>query len=101
MAIFDLAIGPEKLPADIRMLLPSALWALHMVMLLYFIYDTSVLQERTRTLVDGMLKLVVQLLALAKVPLLKPFRGKLLSLLSDAGLFPELPSAAPVRLQEE
>lgn len=101
MAIFDLAIGPEKLPADIRALLPSALWTLHMGMLLYFIYDISALQERTRNLVDGTLKLVVQLLALAKVPVLKPFRGKLLSLLSDADLFPEASSPAPVRLQEE
>jgi AcrR family transcriptional regulator len=101
IAIFDLVIGQEKLPADIRALLPSALWALHMGILLYFIYDTSSLQERSRKLADGALKLVVQVLALAKVPLLKPFRGRLLSLLSEAGLFPEPSSPAPLSLQEK
>jgi AcrR family transcriptional regulator len=101
IAVFALAIGPEKLPEDIRALLPIALWALHMGILLYFINDTSPTQKRTRKLVDGALKLLVQLLALAKVPMLKPFRGKLLSILGDAGLFPEPSSPAPLSLQEE
>lgn len=94
-AIFALAMGNEKLPSDIRTLLPSALWALHMGILLYFIYDTSPNQERTRKLVDGALSLIVRLLALAKFPLLKPLRGSLFSLLRDAGLFPSLSSASP------
>lgn len=90
-AVFALAIGVEKLPDDIRSLLPTALWALHMGILLYFIYDNSFNQERTRKLVDGALSLLVRLLALAKFPLLKPFRGSLFSLLRDAGLFPSAP----------
>jgi AcrR family transcriptional regulator len=101
IAAFNLAIGQEKLPEDIRTLLPVALWAMHMGILLYFIYDISPLQERTRNLVNGCVKLLVQLLSLAKVPLLKPFRGKLQSILSDAGLFPEPLSPAPLSLQEE
>ena len=100
-AVFALAIGQEKLPTDIRALLPAGLWALHMGILLYFIYDNSPTQERSRKLVDGALKLIVQLLSLAKVPLLKPFRGRLLSLLGDAGLLPEPSSPAPLSLQEE
>jgi AcrR family transcriptional regulator len=94
IAVFALAIGDEKLPEDIRALLPTALWALHMGMLLYFIYDTSPRQERTRKLVDGLLSLVVGLLALVKFPLLKPFRGSLFALLRDAGLFPAATSQA-------
>jgi AcrR family transcriptional regulator len=100
-AVFTLSIGQEKLPADIRSLLPAGLWALHMGILLYFIYDDSPAQERSRKLVDGALKLIVQMLSLAKVPLLKPFRGRLLSLLGDAGLLPEPLSPAPFSLQEE
>jgi AcrR family transcriptional regulator len=95
IAVFALAIGAEKLPDDIRALLPTALWALHMGILLYFIYDTSPNQERTRKLVDGVLSLVVRLLALVKFPLLKPFRGSLFALLRDAGLFPESPFPMP------
>lgn len=95
IAVFALAIGDEKLPDDIRALLPTALWALHMGILLYFIYDTSPNQERTRKLVDGVLSLVVRLLSLVKFPLLKPFRGSLFALLRDAGLFPEPPFPKP------
>jgi AcrR family transcriptional regulator len=106
IAVFALAIGDEKLPDDIRELLPTALWALHMGILLYFIYDTSPYQQRSRKLVDGILSLVVRLLALVKFPLLKPFRGSLFALLRDAGLFPEPPfpkptSPAPAIFQEE
>ena len=101
IAVFALAIGDEKLPDDIRALLPTALWALHMGILLYFIYDTSPNQERTRKLVDGVLDLVVRLLSLVSFPLLKPFRGSLFSLLRDAGLFPEPSSPAQAAIQEE
>lgn len=94
IAVLDLAIGEERLPEDIRAILPTALWALHMALLLYFIHDTSPNQHRTRKLVDGVLALIVRMLALAKFPLLKPVRGSLFALLRDAGLFPE-PSAAP------
>lgn len=105
IAVFALAVGDEKLPDDIRTFLPTALWALHMAILLYFIYDTSPNQQRTRKLVDGTLALVVRLLALVKFPLLKPVRGSLTSLLRDAGLFPSSSpgplSPAPASPQEE
>ena len=101
IAVFSLALGQEKLPEDIRAFLPIALWAMHMGILLYFIYDTSPQQQRTRNLVNGAVKLLVQLLSLAKVPLLKPFRGKLLHIFGDAGLFPGVSSPAPINLQEE
>ena len=70
-------------------MLPAALWALHMGMLLYFIYDESPNQERTRKLADGILQLLVRALALVNFPLLAPVRRSLFALLRDAGLFPE------------
>lgn len=100
-AVFRLAVGDERLPEDIRMALPLALWALSMSLLLYFIYDNSPQQERTRKLVDGALQLLVRLLSLVKSPLLKPVRGSFFALIRDAGLFPESSSPAPHAPQEE
>lgn len=93
MAVFRLAVGDERLPDDVRSMLPAALWALHMGMMLYFIYDESPNQERTRKLTDGALQLLVRALSVVNLPLLKPMRGSLFALLRDAGLFP-LPLAA-------
>jgi AcrR family transcriptional regulator len=84
------AIGEEPLPKDIAQLLPIALWALHMAIMVYFIYDSSLGQQRTRKLVDAALELTVRLIALAKFPLMKPFRSKLLALLRSADLLPQL-----------
>ena len=76
-------------------LLPAALWAMHLGILLYFIYDDSPNQERTRTLCDGLLQLLARVLPLVNFPLLKPLRGSLLALLREAGLFAEPSSPAP------
>jgi len=100
MSVFEEAVGSERLPEDIRALLPTALWALHMVILLYFIYDDSPDQQRTRRLVDGVLNLLVRVLKLVKLPVLKPVRGSVLSLLCDAGLLPETDSPRPPAVQE-
>lgn len=100
MAVFATALSDERLPDDIRALLPAALWALHLGILLYFIYDDSPGQERTRRLVDGALTLIVRIIALAKLRVLKPVRGSVLSLLRDAGLLPETDSPQALSVQE-
>jgi AcrR family transcriptional regulator len=100
IAVFRLAIGEERLPEDIAAVLPLALWALSMSFLLYFIYDDSLQQERTRKLIDGALEIVMRLLSIAKSPLLKPARGSLFALLRDTGLLPEPTSPAPHSAQE-
>ncbi|PYV68208.1 MAG: TetR/AcrR family transcriptional regulator [Acidobacteria bacterium] len=87
--IFTRAIEDEKLPKDLRQLLPISLWALHMGALILFIYDKSPQQRRTRKLVDGALDLTMRLLALAKNPLLRPFRTRVLELLREAELLPD------------
>jgi AcrR family transcriptional regulator len=88
IAIFRDAIAPEKLAADLEQLLPIALWALQMGLLVMFLYDDSEQQARTRRLADGALELTLKLLALAKLPLLKPVRTRILALLKDAELLP-------------
>jgi AcrR family transcriptional regulator len=99
IAIFAQAVGDEPLPEDIRQFLPLALWALHMGILLYFIYDQSEAQQRTRRLADGALDLAVRVIALVRFPLLKPLRGSVLQLLLEAGLLP--PSSAVLSATEE
>ena len=88
-AIFRDAIAEEKLPADLRELLPMALWALQMGLIVMFLYDESPGQKRTRRLADGALDLTLKLLVLAKLPVLKPIRRKVLELLNEAALLPE------------
>jgi len=88
IAIFGLALGDENLPKDIREFLPTALWALHMGILIFFIYDNSPEQQRTRMLTNGALDLVVGLLSIFKSSLLKPVRGKLVALLHEVDLLP-------------
>jgi AcrR family transcriptional regulator len=101
MELFRLALEGEKLPEDLQAALPLMLWALQMAMLLYFLYDESPEQRRTHKLIDSCVGIVVRLLSLARLPLLKPFRGALFTLLRDAGLFSEPTSPAPISLQEE
>lgn len=99
MATFSLAIGEERLADDVRAILPSALWALHTGFLLYYIYDDSPQQKRTRNLVDGTLALLVHFLTLMSLPPMKPARDSVLSLLRDAGLL-EPTSPAPFSPEE-
>jgi AcrR family transcriptional regulator len=87
--VFRDAIAEEKLPRDLRELLPVALWALQMGLLVMFLYDESENQQRTRRMANGALELTLKLLGLAKLAVLKPIRAKVLGLLRDAELLPE------------
>jgi AcrR family transcriptional regulator len=86
MSLFAEAWEPERLPEDLRELLPLAIWALQMGVLLYFLYDPSPNQKRTRKLVDGLVELAVGSLKLAKFPLMRPVRRSVMGLLRDADL---------------
>lgn len=101
IAVFRLAIRDERMPEDIRAVLPVALWALSMGFLLYFIYDDSPEQERTHRLVDSAIEILVRLLWLVNSPVFAPFRGSLFALLRDTGLLAEATSPAPHYPQEE
>jgi AcrR family transcriptional regulator len=88
--IFQQALAVERLPADLTQLLPLALWSLQMGLLVMFLYDTSAQQKRTRQLATGSLDFTLKMMTLAKLPVLKPIRTKVLTLLRDADLLPEL-----------
>ena len=103
MALFRDAIARERLPEDIRAVLPALLWAMHMGLLLYFLYDNSPRQHRTRALTKAAVGLFVRALAIARLPVLRPIRRSVSQLLDEAGLLPDeahISRAANSHLQE-
>lgn len=90
MAAFSTAIGDERLPEDLARLAPVALWALHMGLLLFFLHDTSVGARRTAALTTGAIDLIVVAFKLARLPLLRSLRRRIVTLLAEAKLLPDL-----------
>ena len=90
MGVFAFALGREELPDDIARLAPVALWALHMGLLLFFLHDESPSQRRTAALTTGAIDLIVAIMKLYRLPLLRPLRRRVQSLLEDAKLLPSL-----------
>lgn len=84
--IFRQALSVERLPKDLEQLLPLAFWSLQMGLLVMFLYDDSPDQKRTRQLAAGSIDFSVRMMTLAKLPILKPVRTRLLKLLREAGL---------------
>lgn len=93
IALFSEVLAGESLPADLRDAGPTLLWALHMGVLLFFVYDESPNQRRTRRLIDATVDLAVDLRRVVTSPLLRPVRRRLLGILGDAGLLP-VPTSA-------
>jgi|SRR5437773_5712279 len=91
IAVFDEAIGDERLPADVREAAPVLLWTLHMGILLYFLYDATPGQQRTRRLIDGAVGFVHDVKRFVSVPLLRPVRRRMIAILRDAELLPASP----------
>src|SRR2546423_1580684 len=93
IAIFQAALAGEDLPEHLQSFLPTLLWFLHLGILLFFIYDDSSEQQRTRRITDGALDLVTQLLRLSSLPpvksVLAPMQAKIIRLLRETGLVPE------------
>ena len=86
VALFALALKDETLPKDLAVLAPLAFWALHMVILLYSLYDISPRLARTRQLTDRALDAAVRALAIVKLPVFRPLRRRVIAMLGDAGI---------------
>ena len=89
MQVFRAALEVKRLPRDLEQILPLALWALQMGLLVMFLYDSSPEQKRTRQLATGSIDFALKMLALAKLPVLKPVRIRVLTLLREAELLPD------------
>jgi AcrR family transcriptional regulator len=57
-----------KVSEDVRKRLPHLLWLFHMGVVLYWVYDTSPEQERTKLLVNGAAPVIGQLVGLSRLP---------------------------------
>lgn len=86
IGIFRRAVSVAELPPDLKELVSTALWGLHLAVLLYFLHDPSPQQTQTHSLVDGLLELTLQLAVIAAMPGMESTREKLLSLMSFAKL---------------
>jgi AcrR family transcriptional regulator len=94
VAVFAESIAEERLPADVRDVAPMLLWALHMGVLLYFVYDDSPDQRRTRRLIDAVVDFAIDMRRVVTSPLLRPLRRRIINVLGDAGLLTSAASAA-------
>ncbi len=95
MQVFAEAVAPLGFPKDLERLAPVLLWALHMGLLLYFLYDDSPGQKRTHALTDASVSLSAQARKLITLPFFRPFRRRLIVILEDAGLIPNDEMALP------
>jgi AcrR family transcriptional regulator len=87
--IFREALGGAELTEEWKELLAWGLWLAHLAMILFFVYDQSEGQRKSHNLVDQFADLVAGLVewtnsALVR-PFLKPFQGKMVEMLREAG----------------
>lgn len=85
-SLFDEAVrGATKstVPAEFRDTLPQALTLAHLLLALYWVYDTSPDQTRTRALLSRGLKLLRLALPMTKVPVLRAPLRELLALVGQ------------------
>ena len=83
IAAFRAAIDGAKpaIPKDLVRDLPRLLWLYMMGIILYWMFDESAGQGKTRKLLDGTIEMIVRLASLSSLPLMGPLRKRLLSLL--------------------
>ena len=70
-----------KIPKDLHDDLPRLLWMYQMGVILFWMFDKSKGQRRTKILIDGTLDLIVRLIQFGSLPLMGPLRKKLVGLL--------------------
>ncbi len=81
---FRLAItdSTTRIPKDLQDDLPRLLWLYQMGLILFWMFDESPRQQRTKKLIDGSLDLIVRLISLSALPLMGPLRKRMLDVLS-------------------
>jgi AcrR family transcriptional regulator len=63
-----------RIPDDLKAHLPRVLWLYQMGLLLFWVYDSSPAQVRTKQLFQKSLSIVVNLIKLSSLPLMRPVR---------------------------
>lgn len=70
-----------RIPKELQGDLPRLLWLYLMGIILFWIFDESPGERKTRTLLDGTLDVIVRLIRLSSLPLMGPIRRRLLKTL--------------------
>ena len=85
IAIFrDVVEGSSaKLDPELRKELPELLWLGWMGVTLFWVYDNSPEQRRTRRLIDGAVPLIDRLVALSRLRVLRPALRQILALIES------------------
>jgi AcrR family transcriptional regulator len=97
MKFFERALSGSRIKVDSELgrHLPRILWMYQMGLILFWVFDRSTGQKRTRLLVDKSLGIVVRLIKVSEFPLLRPVRRMVVDLvetvMDDSA---ELPPAA-------
>ncbi|HEV7573933.1 MAG TPA: TetR family transcriptional regulator [Thermoanaerobaculia bacterium] len=80
---FRAAIAESKpvVPKDLLDDLPRLLWLYQMGIILFWMFDESRGQRRTRALLDGTIDLVVRLIQISSLPMMGRLRKRLLAIL--------------------
>lgn len=88
MAGFAAAVQPElaMLPESARRLLPPALWALYLAILLYYFHDGSPKQQNTDALVSEALDLLAVVIPMCALPMAAPLLDRLAATATKLGL---------------
>jgi AcrR family transcriptional regulator len=71
----------QRVTSDLKPFMPRLLWMYQMGLILFWVYDRSKGQRRTKLLFEKSLSIVVALVRLASFPLLKPVRKMAVDLL--------------------
>ncbi|WP_315914286.1 TetR family transcriptional regulator [Arthrobacter sp. lap29] len=77
---FRQVVEGAKVPAFLRAQLPELLWLGYMGVVLFWVYDHSEDQRRTRALIDGAAPLIAKLVGLSRLPVVKPLIEEALAL---------------------
>lgn len=86
IAIFARAVDVPVISEDVKPLLATSLWALHLGLLLYFVDDDSPGSAKTVKLTSEVLDLVPPIALLFGMPAMEGMRDKLVVALRDAGV---------------
>lgn len=73
----------DKIPKRLRTLLPQYLWLTQMGIILHWIHDTSPKFQNTFQLIDKSVAAIQSLLDMMRNPLLRPFRRKMIQMMTD------------------
>jgi AcrR family transcriptional regulator len=82
MKFFERALEGSriKVSGELGQHLPRILWMYQMGLILFWIYDRSPAQQRTRLLIEKSLGIVVRLIKISEFPLLRPVRRMVVDL---------------------